>query len=142
MKKNHITSALLVLTLITAAAPLQAQGSTPKKRFHESLDRFKSCIKGKCTKWELAKAGRDLIIAITALSATSIAASYAVGKGLEKGVEAGYHRLSPRFRGPAYRAGLKMQQPAKAIGRFGAEARKRITDPLGIEEEYKAGFNK
>ena len=39
-----------------------------KKQFSESLDRFKRCLKGKCTKWELADVGRDLIIAITALN--------------------------------------------------------------------------
>ena len=89
MKKNHITSVLLALSLIACVAPMQAaQEKTKeqkisfkekaKKQFYESLDRFKRCMKGECTKWELAKAGRDLTIAITTLIAGLYVAAKAI----------------------------------------------------------------
>ncbi len=59
MKKNRITSALLALALITAAAPLQAaQDSEHKDKFYTTLKAFKRCIKGKCTPEQTTGAAR------------------------------------------------------------------------------------
>ncbi len=82
MKKNRFTSALLALTLITTSASMYGAEEISfkekaKKQFSASIDRFKRCMKGKCNRWELAKAGRDLIIAITA-----VATLYGASKGV------------------------------------------------------------
>ena len=88
MKKSRFTSALLVLALITTAAPIAAQEKTKeqkisfkekiKKQFNESLDRFKLCMKGECSRWEAMKAARDLGITAVAL----IAAVYVAAKAI------------------------------------------------------------
>ena len=77
MKKNLVTSALLALTLITAAAPLQAQDKDALKakrsRFKESTDRLYRCARGKCTRAELMKASRDVVVTAAALTALAAA---------------------------------------------------------------------
>ena len=126
MKKNFVTSALLALALITAAAPLQAQGPTAKKKYYESLDRFRRCIRGNCTKMEGLRTARDLGLA----AALVVAGMYAAGRGAKR---IGKEEL-----------GERLQAPAKQIGRFGAGAYKKMqtgskrigrfaTDPLGFE---------
>jgi hypothetical protein len=107
MKKNHFTSALLALALITTAVPLQAQDEimqeqieevmqqptqeiTPeeaplkkqpwiKRQFNESIDRFKKCWRKECSTPEIRKAVRDIIIAIT-----TITALYLSGRVIQK----------------------------------------------------------
>ncbi len=94
MKKSRLIAALAV-TIMVSSVPLHALQKeriskavrTAKekatKQFDESIERLKRCIKLQCTKWEAAKAGRDVGIAIAAV----IAAMYGAGTALQKGAE-------------------------------------------------------
>jgi hypothetical protein len=59
------------------------------KQFDESVDRFKRCIRGKCTKMEALKVARDVTIA----AAATIAAMYVTGVAMEKGGKAAFDKV-------------------------------------------------
>jgi len=82
MKKLHALRMLLVAALMITALPMHAQAQSQKspnltfkqrakKRFNESVTRFKRCLNRECTKGELAKAGKELIAAVGALIVVS-----------------------------------------------------------------------
>ena len=138
MKKNRITSALLALALISAAAPMQAaQDPTAKKRsleerFNKSLARFRRCMKGNCTRMEMVKAARDVGIAAILFLTVAVAGDLAKEAAIIKST--GKPPEHPRWVTPTL-------APARQIGRFGARAykkmqvrAKRFGDPFGLEE--------
>ena len=82
MKKFQVLRMLLVAALMITALPMHAQAQSQKspnltfkqrakKRFNESVTRFKRCLNRECTKGELAKAGKELIAAVGALIVVS-----------------------------------------------------------------------
>ena len=85
MKNSRLIAALLAATLMISCVPVQAEEqkgrlSAVKKQLDESWNRFKRCLKGKCTRSENLKATRDVIIAASAV----IAAIYVGGAGLRR----------------------------------------------------------
>ncbi|TET34285.1 hypothetical protein E3J61_03085 [Candidatus Dependentiae bacterium] len=88
MKKTHLVAVLLAATFMVSSVPVQAAqegrvkktATAAKKQFRTSIDRFKRCMRGKCTRWEAAKVARD--VGITAVAV--IAAMYVTGGVLKK----------------------------------------------------------
>ncbi|TET36461.1 hypothetical protein E3J61_00685 [Candidatus Dependentiae bacterium] len=106
MKKAYLIAALAI-TIMVSSMPLHAMQKeriskairTAKeksmKQLDESVQRLKRCIKLQCTKWEAAKAGRDISIAIAA----AIATMYGAGTLLQKGAEFAEKRRMPSGEG-------------------------------------------
>ncbi len=74
MKNSRLIAVFLAATLMISCAPVQAveqksRLSKVKKQLNESLDRFKRCIRGKCTRKEKIKVARDVGIAAAAVLA-------------------------------------------------------------------------
>ena len=68
MKKTRLIAALLAASFIIGCTPVQAEGPRGrlrkvKKQLDESLNRFKRCMRGKCTRKEKIKVARDVGIA-------------------------------------------------------------------------------
>ncbi len=88
MKKTHLVAVLLAATFMVSSVPVQAaqegrvkkSATAAKKQFRTSIDRFKRCMRGRCTRWEAAKVARDVGIAAAAV----IAAMYVTGGALKK----------------------------------------------------------
>ncbi len=88
MKKTHLVAVLLAATFMIGSVPVQAaqegrvkkSATAAKKQFRASIDRFKRCMRGKCTRWEALKVARDVGIAAAAV----IAAMYVTGGALKK----------------------------------------------------------
>ncbi len=120
MKKNFVTSALLALALITAAAPLQAQDPTAKKRsleerFNKSLARFRRCIRGNCTRMEMVKAARDLGFAATVFITVVVAKDFALEAGFKKFT--GKPPKHPRWVTPTLVPARKLHEKGAALFR-------------------------
>ncbi len=159
MKKTYLIAALAI-TIMASSVPLNAMQkeriskaiSTAKekslKQLDESVQRFKRCIKLQCTKWEAAKAGRDVSIAIAA----AIAAMYGAGTLLQKGAEFAEKRRIPSREGSyfaprratkvpyyAYKAGEALRapvdKPISAVKRIPFELFKRRW-PKGSKIKY------
>ena len=66
MKKTRLIIAALAAITLVGAVPVQAESAKEKaiQTFNNSINRFKRCIHGKCSRWEIAKVGRDATIAI------------------------------------------------------------------------------
>lgn len=112
MKKNNLILAALAATSMVGSAPLKADTLKEKatQRFNTSINRFRKCIRGKCTKMEALKLSRD--VAITA--AAVIAAMYGIGEGLKRGseqVREGLGLLGPGQTRPIHKAGEWLQKP-------------------------------
>ncbi len=85
MKKNLIT-VLLAATIMVSYAPIQAEEPKArlrvvKKTLDDSLDRFKRCMRGKCTRKEKIKVARDVGIAALAVVGIATAAYLAQKSG-------------------------------------------------------------
>ncbi len=86
MKKTRLTAALLAATIMVSYAPVQAEEPRErlravKKQLDESLDRFKCCMRGKCTREEKIKVARDVGIAALAVVGIATAAYFAQKAG-------------------------------------------------------------
>ncbi len=159
MKKTYLIAALAI-TIMASSMPLHAMQKeriskvvhTAKeksmKQLDESVQRLKRCIKLQCTKWEAAKAGRDVSIAIAA----AIAAMYGTGTLLQKGAVFAEKRRMPSGEGSyfaperatrvpyyAYKAGEALRapvdKPISAVKRIPFELFKRRW-PKGSKIKY------
>ncbi len=80
--KKALIAVLLAATFMIGSVPVQVaqEGrfkksvTAAKKQFRASIDRFKRCMRGKCTRREAAKVARDVGIAAAAV----IAAVYVI----------------------------------------------------------------
>ena len=120
MKKNRITSALLALALISAAAPLQAAQEEQKtniekakqlakKQVSESIDRLKRCIKGNCSRMEALKVARDVTVAVIAL--------YIGGRTVAKGAQMVTEQTPPSLR-PAVTTAMMPLRTAAGVAQL------------------------
>ncbi len=148
MKKTHLIIAVLAATIMISSIPLHAREGRIRratriakekatKQLDESLDRFKRCIKLQCTRWEALKAGRDVIIAVSAL----IAAMYGTGTALQIPYRE-YQGLSqrPKLEKALSRTGEALKYPGRklgeAAGKAGAAAEEQL-QKLGVLKEEK-----
>ncbi|TET36459.1 hypothetical protein E3J61_00675 [Candidatus Dependentiae bacterium] len=132
MKKTHlIIAALAAITMV----PVHAETLKEKavQRFNTSIDRFRTCIRGKCTGREALKLSRN--VAITA--AAVIAVMYGIGAGLKRGAIKG--SISRERAGTAYRAGLQLQRPGVPFVRAGTKAAEAAEEAAGAAADWLEG---
>ena len=93
MKKTRLIAALLAASFIIGCTPVQAEGPRGrlrkvKKQLDESLNRFKRCMRGKCTRKEKIKVARDVGIAAAAAVLAVVGATVYAGKRIKNAAEA------------------------------------------------------
>ncbi len=86
MKKTRLIAALLVATITAGSVSVQAEAPkgrlrVVKKQLDEGLDRFKRCMRGKCTREEKFKVVRDVSVAALAVVGIATAAYFAQKAG-------------------------------------------------------------
>lgn len=126
MKKSRLIATLAVVVLSISAMPVEAKDSWATRKFNDSVKRFKKCIRLDCTKMEVAKAARDVVIAIGAITG----AAYVGGRGLEIGAgrltkyglqPEGDPSLSQKAAARAayfmHKTGKGLKVPAETVGR-------------------------
>lgn len=135
MKKIYLgIIAVIGIVSINAAEPQKsyvriAQEKTIKQ-FNTSLDRFKRCMHGKCTKGEALKAARDLGIA----GMIAITASYGLGTALELGTETISHRIGKPAPTSVYATARYMKTPGEVATQPFSMASQKIS-------RMRTGFN-
>lgn len=121
MKNTRMIFTALAVALTLGTFQVEAKKSAARERFDASYDRLKRCFKGKCTKMEVLKAGRDVAAAAIAVAATVYLASKASEAGLARAgkkakEEYGKGRASSKLGYASYQAG----RPAAAMERGAA----------------------